>query len=171
MLVLRQQTPMPVIFCHSVDVALPRMLWSAWKPSDGPRALRRPLLDAERCMLTARRDELAPWLTSYHPSEGDDVALSLLDMFGSFPSMRQGAREAAARVNAARRLLVPYPAWAIVKASQGIQATGVFRGESYDRQWPPSDAELIAAVQHEMRLYVTQYRSAIALLEASHEPS
>jgi hypothetical protein len=170
MLVLRQQSPMPMILCHSVDVALPRNIWSPWKPSSGPRALRRPLTAEERDALTVRRDELAPWLTGYHPTELDALALSLMDMFGSFPSLRHGTGEAAGRVDAARRLLAPYPAWAIVKACQAIQSNGVFRDESFDRQWAPSDAELIAAVQHEMRLYISQYRSAIALLEADHEP-
>jgi hypothetical protein len=171
MVALRQRSPMSTIFCHSVDVELPRSVWSAWRPSCGPRLLRRSLTDEERNALVARRDELAPWLSGYHGSELDTVAVALLDMFGSFPSLRHGTGEAAARVAAATRLLIAYPAWAIVKACHGIQSNGVFRVESFDRQWAPSDAELIAAVQHEMRLYVTQYRSAIALLEASHEPS
>jgi hypothetical protein len=169
MLALRQQSQMPKILSRLADVEIPRSAWSAWKPADGQRGLRRPLTTDERQALESRRSELEPWVTGYHPSEGDDIALALLDMFGSFPSMRQSAGEAAARVDAARRLLVPYPAWAIVKACQAIQGYGVFRDGSFDRQWPPSDAELIDSVRQELKIYKSQYQSAIALLEATHE--
>jgi hypothetical protein len=158
---------MPKILSRAVDVEIPLTAWSAWKPTDGPRLLRRPLTPTERQALQSRRAELEPWMAGYHPSEADEVALALLDMFGSFPSMRGKAGEAAARGDAAMRLLREQPAWAIVKACREIQAKGVFREDRYERQWPPSDPELMEAVRHELRLYEVQYRSAIALLEAT----
>jgi hypothetical protein len=175
MLEVRSSRPMPAILSKAVDVELPRALWSAWKPScdEGSdafnRSIRRPLTDDERVALISRRDELEPWVCGYHESERDTVAIALLDMFGSFPSMRQTSIEAASRVDSASRLLRDFPAWAIKRACQKTQTNGTWRGGVFDRQWPPSDPELIAAVRDEVRLYADQHRSAVALLAAPVE--
>jgi len=175
MLEVRSSRPMPAILSKTVDVDLPRSLWCAWKPNaeEGAsvfeRHIRRPLMDSERRDLLARRDELEPWVCGYHESERDTVAIALLDMFGSFPSMRQTSIEAASRVDSASRLLKDFPAWAIKRACQKTQTNGTWRGGVFDRQWPPSDPELIAAVRDEVRLYADQHRSAVALLAAAVE--
>jgi hypothetical protein len=125
------------------------------------------LADDERQALIARRNELAPWVEGYHESELDEVALALTDMFASFRSMRQTGNETVAQVDATRRILTQFPCWAIEKACRSIQTNGVWRNEAFDRQWPPSDSEIVAAVRDESRLYADQHRSAVALLAAT----
>lgn len=102
----------------------------------------------------------------------DRVALALTDMFGGFPSMRQRDDSGmVAKVDSVRRLLSAFPAWAIEKACGRIRANGVCRDGKFDRQWPPSDAEIIDAVRSAVDLYADPLRSAIALLAAPVEES
>jgi hypothetical protein len=151
------------------DVEIPRSAWSAWHEAGKLRELRRPLTDGERQALTARRAELAPWVSGYHDSELDEVALALTYMFASFRSMRQTGPETVAQVDSSRRILAEFPCWAIEKACRSIQANGVWRDGAFDRQWPPSDAEIVATVRQETRLYGDTHRTMIALLEATVE--
>lgn len=160
---------LPKISNLLTDVEIPRSAWAAWIPSEGSRQLRRALTETERSALIARRDELAPAVLGFADFERNKVALALADMFGSFPSMRQSGSEVMARLDAAQRVLEPYPLWAIRRACLSIQSNGVWREEKFDRQWPPSDAEIVASVRAEMRLFVNQYHSAVALLAATVE--
>jgi hypothetical protein len=145
------------------------MVWSTWTEAGKSRQLRRPLLDAERNMLEARKAELEPWVAPFDRSADTKVALALSDMFGGFTSMRQSGEEAAARLDAAMRVLSDFPAWAIEKACRSIQANGVWRDGKFERQWPPSDAEIIKEVRDQVRLYMDVYRSAVSLLTAEVE--
>jgi hypothetical protein len=138
-------------------------------PEKGDRKLRRALTAEERGSLEARQAALEPWVVGYHESEVDEVALALTDMFGGFPSMRQNGEEAAARTDSIRRILTSFPEWAITKVCTSIQTNGVWRDGKFDRQWAPSDSEIVAAVRAEVRLYADQHRSAVALLSAEVE--
>jgi len=159
----------PKISNRLTDVEIPMAVWSAWRPANGERQIRRPLTDQERAALVARRDELAPAVAPYHPSELDHVALALLDMYGGFTSMRQGEEDAAARVASIGRLLADYPGWAIKKACIAIRTNGVWREGKFDRRWPPNDSEIIAEVRGHVRMYADQHRNAVALLSATVE--
>lgn len=162
---------LPKISNLLTDVEIPRNVWNAWTPALGERQLRRPLTEAERGALEMRRNELMPAVLGFAGFEKNRVALSLADMFGSFPSMRQSGDEVMARLDAAQRVLEPFPAWAIKKACLSIQSDGVWRDGKFDRQWPPSDAEIVASVRGEVRLYAAQHRSAVALLAATVQES
>lgn len=160
---------MPAISNRLTDIQIPANAWEAWIPDDGtPRRLRRALTADERQALERRRDELAPWVAGFEGrDEANQVALAVLDMLGSFRSMRQTDEAAVAQVDTIKRTLAPFPAWAIEKACRSIQMNGVWRNGAFDRQWPPNDSEIIDAVRDKLRLYGDQYRSAVALLEAS----
>jgi len=128
------------------------------------------LTPEERAALERRRDELAPWVAGYEGErERDCVALAVADMFGSFRSARHVNEDAVGVIDSACRLLRDFPLWAIRKACDSIQQNGVWRNGAFDRQWPPSDPELIAEVRDKLRLYGDQYRSAVELLAAEVE--
>jgi hypothetical protein len=132
--------------------------------------LRRHLTADERGALEKRRDEVAPALESYSDRDVDRITLAMTDMFGGFPSLRMRDDNAVVgRVDAVRRILREFPAWAIIKACNKIQMNGVWRDGAFDRQWPPSDPEIVAAVREESRIYGDSYNSAVALLAASVE--
>jgi len=114
--------------------------------------------------------ELAPAVQPFGNRDVNRVALALTDMFGGFPSMRQRDDAAVlARIDGARHVLSEFPAWAIEKACSYIQANGVWRDGAFDRQWPPSDAEIVQEVRQKLRLYSDQYQSAVNLLAATVE--
>lgn len=160
---------LPKILNRSTDVDVPLSAWSSWIPDVGPRCLRRALTDEERESLTRRMNELAPAVAPFGRTEAPHVALALTDMYGGYPSMRQSGGEAEARVTSLMRLLASFPAWAIQKACRDIQMNGVWRDGKFDRQWAPSDSEIIDAVQKETSLYTGVHRSAAALLSATVE--
>lgn len=88
-------------------------------------------------------------------------------MLGSFRSMAgQSDEQVAATIDSIRRLLEPFPYWAIEKACTSIQINGVMRDGRYDRKWPPNDSEIVAEVREKLRLYRDQFDSAEALLNA-----
>jgi hypothetical protein len=127
------------------------------------------LTPEETKQLMVRRDELAPMVAPFDRSEQAKVVLALSDMFGGFTSMRQGGDEAAARLGAVTRVLSEFPAWAIEKACRSIQANGVWRNGAFDRQWPPSDAEIAKEVRDQARLYADPHQSVTELLAAEVE--
>lgn len=159
----------PPVMNRMTDIEIPKA-WENWIPADGKRRLRRALTEPERFALMMRRDELAPWVAGYEgPNESEEVVLALADMFGAFRSMRQDGESMIGQVDATRRALAEFPLWAIQKACASIRLNGVLRDGSYDRQWPPNDADIVAEVRDKLRLYGDQYRSAVALLEAEVE--
>lgn len=161
---------MPPVSNRYTDVEIPLSTWSAWHEAGKPRELCRALTAAERSALEARLDELLSVVQPCGDRDVNRVALSLTDMFGGFPSLRHRDDEAViARIDGARRILMEFPVWAIEKACRKIQMNGVWRDGKFDRQWPPSDAEIAAAVRDEARLYADQHRQAIALLSATVE--
>jgi hypothetical protein len=151
------------------DVDIPNEVWSPWRESGKPRTLRRPLTNLERDALQIRVAQLSPMVEPFGKGELDLVALAIADMFGSFRSMRQTDGEVIATVDATARAVAEFPCWAIEKACRWIQSNGVWRDGKFDRQWPPSDAELIDEVRKQRRLYGDQYDSAVALLAAPVE--
>lgn len=162
--------PLPKISNPLTDIEIPKAVWSAWVPTAESRQLRRALMPAERSALEARRAELAPALEPFAGrTETNRVDLALVDMFGAFRSMRQTGADALAILEASRRSLTQFPCWAIEKACRSIQQNGVWRDGKFDRQWPPSDPEIIDAVRKEVRLYSDQHRNVVALLAATVE--
>lgn len=164
-----RSTNLPEVRDVRADIDIPNSAWCNWIPSDGPRQLRRPLTDEERGVLERRRDELAPAVAPYQEHDLDRVALALTDMFGGYTSMRQSDDEAVAKLDSVRRVLAPFPAWAIEKACNAIQTNGVWRDGKFDRRWPPNDSEIIAEVRDKLRLYGDQHQRAVALLAATVE--
>jgi hypothetical protein len=161
---------LPPVTNRLTDVEIPLRVWSSWKEDGKPRQLRRALTGDERDALEARSNELAPAMEPYSDRDVNRVALALTDMFGGFPSMR--TRDDAgvlARIDGVRRVLAEFPTWAIEKACGYIQANGVWRDGAFDRQWPPSDAEIVAVVRDKLRLYADQHKSAVELLAATVE--
>lgn len=158
---------LPAIVSLEADAAIPRRVWEGWIPQHGAQKLRRPLTDGERRALERRRDELAPAVMGYHPERDlDRVALALAEMFGGFTSMRQTDAEAAAKIDSVARFLAVFPAWAIEKACTDIRAKGVMRDGTYDRRWPPNDAEIEHAVRYYTAFYELRFESAVKLLTA-----
>jgi hypothetical protein len=161
---------MPPVRNRFTDVEIPQVVWSSWQEMGKRRQLRRALTAEERTALELRRDEIAPVLISCSDREMDRITLAISDMFGGFPSMHMRDDESVVgRVDAVRRLLARFPAWAIVKACTKIHMDGVWRNGAFDRQWPPSDAEIVDAVREAMRLYADTHRTMVALLEAEVE--
>jgi hypothetical protein len=161
--------PLPRISNPLADVGIPELVWSAFTPSHGPRMLRRPLTDAERNAVTARRDELAVALVPFSEPQMDIVLLALADMFGSFRSVRHTGAEALAVMESASRALTDFPCWAIQKVCRSIQQNGVWRDGKFDRQWGPNDSEIVDAVRKEIAFFQARHRSAAALLDAEVE--
>lgn len=162
-------TNLPAIRDGRADVEIPVSAWSNWTPEFGPKQLRRELTQEERGVLERRVNELAPALAPYPDADLDRVALALTDMFSGYTSMRQSDDEAVAKLDSARRVLTPFPAWAIEKACEKIHTNGVWRDGKFDRRWPPNDSEVIAAVRDEVAHYEIRHRSAIRLLSATVE--
>lgn len=165
---------LPPVLNRLTDVLIPNSAFASWIEAGKSRQLRRPLTDRERFDLERRRDELAPALAPFGADETDLVAVAILDMFGGFTSMRGGEDDAAARVDSMLRLLDDQPAWAIQKACMAIRRNGVWRrdrnGEfKFDRQWPPSESELVDAVRKEAALYRDTHDRCVALLTATVE--
>lgn len=168
---------MPPVANRLTDAVIPSHVFSSWIEAGKARQLRRPLTERERFDVERRRDEVEPAVRPFNRHEdGDRVALALVEMYGGFPSMRGGEDEAMGRVDAAMNILAEWPAWAIQKACMAIRRNGVWRkdrnGEfKFDRQWPPSEAELVDAVRTEARLYRDTYDRCVALLTATVEVS
>jgi hypothetical protein len=160
---------MPATVNRLTDVEIPNRVLSRWIETGKARKLRRPLTADERRALEVRRDEIAPYLAPYASHQTDAVVLELLEMYSGFTSMRGGEEDAAARVDAAARLLKEFPAWAILKACASIRRNGVWRDGTYDRRWPPSDPEIVGAVLDEMIYYRDVHARAEKILAATVE--
>lgn len=170
-LAIRRSSPMPAIRNRTTDIDLPRQLWEAWIEPGKPRLLRRPIRDDERSALEGRRDELAPWVCGYAAEERDQAAEAILMMFSGFRSMAgQSDEQAVATVAGVLQSLQPFPVWAIKRACEEIRSRGYTRkdGDRYvtERHWPPSDADLVEAVEAKVKLLRDQHDSAVALLKA-----
>lgn len=170
-----QASTMPALLDRKVDLELPRDLWDRWIEAGRPRTLRRPLRDDERALIEVRRCELEPWMLGYHPSELDDVVAALGNMYSGFPSMAgQSDVQAATRMDSIARRLTAYPLWAIATVCERIQTKGFVKrdGDRYvtERHWPPSDAEIIAEIEDEMKFYRLRYERVTALLTAQVTP-
>lgn len=160
---------MPPVVNRITDLVIPNAVFSSWTETGKARQIRRALTIDERHLLENRRDEVAPALMPFSDKAVDPVVEALLDMYGGYRNMRGGEDDAAARVDAAARLLAEFPAWAIQKACMAIRRNGVWREGKFDRVWPPNDAEIIAAVKDEMRLYQDTFDRCVALLTATVE--
>jgi hypothetical protein len=172
LMVRRSSLAMPALCDRRADLEIPRAAWDSWKETGKPRCLRRPLTAEERSVLERRRDEIAPWMQPYHRAELDQVAASLLKMFGAFPAFAGGSDVGlASKANGIAQDLAQCPAWAIVGACDKIRTRGYAKKTANgnfltERHWPPSDPEIAEAVEREAMVYRTNYDSAVALLTA-----
>lgn len=121
-------------------------------------------------MLEARRAEIALVLKPAPPQDRDRVMLAVLEMYRSFPSMRGDEMDAAANLDAMATVLEPFPAWAVERACLSIRSDGVMRNGRMDRQWPPSEGELVDVVKSNLALYEGTLRRVAGLLKAEVEP-
>lgn len=160
---------LPPVLNRIADIEIPKRVWSSWQEAGKPKMLRRALEPAEREVIERRVAELTPAVAGYGASDLDRVVVALGDMFGGFPSMRGNEEQAIARLDGARRMLAGFPAWAIEKGCRAIQRNGVWRDGKFDKQWPPSDAEIVAEAQSALRLYSDQHLRAVELLAAEFE--
>lgn len=161
--------PLPPVTNRRTDLEIPNSAFSSWIEAGKPRQLRRALTTEERTALERRRDEIGPALAPFADWQRDVVALAVLEMFNGFTSMRGTEEEAAARVDAALNLLADHPAWAIEKACMSIRRNGVWRDGKFDRRWPPSEPEMVAAVKEASKLYRDTFNRVEALLMAEVE--
>lgn len=146
-----------------------------WRGTDGSIEIARPLTDAERHELTKRANELEPALEPFDRARQDDldrVAAAAADMYGSFPSMRQEGADAVARVDSLMSALVRrlMPTWAIEQACRSIQDNGYERTDGKkkwtERQWAPSDSEVIRVAMKIVQGRATAKNNAVAILGA-----
>jgi hypothetical protein len=164
----RRTSPQRIV--ARTDIDIPRIVWSSWKEDGRPRELRRALNDSERRELEVRHDELAGALVAHTESDVNRIALAITDMYGSFPAMRARDDETViARIDSLRRLLAPYPCWAIEQACASIRAHGVYRDGRFDQQWPPSDAEIVHEIRQELAGVQDRLGNIAALLKAEVE--
>jgi hypothetical protein len=163
------RSTLPEIINRSTDVELPRSVWSSWIEEGKPRQLRRALTEPEVNALVARRNELEPAVAGYESRERDRVVLAIADMLGGFAS-RHGADEAVVgRLDSMMRLLASFPAWAIEKVCNDVHLNGYHRDGKIERVWPPSDAELVALIREEVKIFERHLQSANFLLAATVE--
>lgn len=158
------------MYVRDVDFAIPRQAWCAWKNDGEDRKLRRALTAQERGMLEARAAQIEPVLAPYRPEETDDVALALSDMLGGMKGERQSAADVVAKIDSLRRLLQPFPAWAIAATCRRIRTEGYDvrdrDGTRREKHWSPADGELVDEVKKTVRMYAEALASARALLDA-----
>lgn len=129
--------------------------------------VRRPLTSDERSLLQSRAAELEDCLRPRGAGENDRVALALAEMIGSFPSQQRiSEEEAMGKIQTMLEVLAEYPAWSVELACSIIHRQGVLRKGVRDRQWPPSDAEVIDEIEREIKMRKTMLAQAVAILEA-----
>lgn len=163
---------LPEAYVREIDHEIPRRLWCGFSVAGKPREIRRPLTPDERRVLTLRAAALEPVLAPYVPEEIDDVVVALADMLGGFAGARQSGAEAVGKIDSLRRLLAPFPAWAIRLACQRLRSEGydVPTGDGgirRERHWPPADAELVDAVRRTVQTRSNALESARMLLTAT----
>lgn len=166
---------LPAPYERAVDMELPRKLWCGWRIDGEPRAVRRPLTEAERGSLERRAARLEPALAPYlRPNQDDEIALAITEMLSGFRGARETAADAVGRIAALMDLLSPFPAWAIQRACSWIHSHGYEvedrDGKRVERHWPPADAEIAAEVERAVKMRREALASARALLEAPVAP-
>ena len=157
---------LPVKFDQETDFEIPRRVFSAFKPTVGPRELRRELRPDEREVLIARAAALEVALRPFDPdNERAVVTSSISAMLGGFRSMRQQGEDAASVVAVTRAVLRDFPAWAISQACMKIA-----RHETkIDPRFAPNDSEIIDVVRSIVASYQENLEQARALLAAPVE--
>jgi hypothetical protein len=157
-------TRAPAYFNRQTDVDL-QQIYSAWKPDNGPREIRRPLTSDERRDLTARADELRMALQPYLDRERNEVEASIAAMLGGFRSMRQEGDAAEGIVVVLAGVLRRFPAWAIAKACMKIARNDA----GLDRRFAPNDTEIHEVVDAIVREHRQTLERVEGLLTAAVE--
>jgi hypothetical protein len=170
----RAQQPMPAFFSREADLRIPNELWAP-KETGRPRCLRRKLMATELAAIEARRAELEPWVAPFFGGEEQDrVSDAIMGMYDAFPHMASKSEESAIlRTEQLLKHLADFPAWAIEKCLNRIAVRGYTRkeGDKYvqERHWAPSDPEIVAIVEDEIKGFVRAHASAVAILGAEVE--
>lgn len=157
----------PALIDHAADYDIPR-LWCRFDVYRKPLAIFRALTEGERRMLARRRDELAPGCEPFTPSEQDRAIAAMGAMLNGFRSMRRDDDDvAAASLHGLRRVLAPYPLWAIEQGCLAIQGGDAWLdGEKLSRKYPPNDAEIRSVIAEIVRPYSDKRDAAVLLLAA-----
>jgi hypothetical protein len=153
---------LPILLDRECDITMPRQLFAAWVPKNGPRAIVRALSADERAKIQARITALEEALKPFMGNDDSTVRASISGLFSGYRSMRQQDEEAEAVVNVTMAVLREFPAWAIAQAFRKIVC-----GETkLDRRFPPNDTDIFDVVAGVVRPYRENLRQGKALLYA-----
>jgi hypothetical protein len=149
----------PPLLDHDCDIDLPRKLFSAWIPDNGPREIRRALTAEERSRLELRAAAVRDGLQPYFAEEEHAVDAEIAAMLNGFRLMaRQQDDDVTATVEIIRCVLQPFPLWAIAKACMTISQAQA----GLDPRYPPNDSQIYVVVER----VVTSYRKTLDTVEA-----
>lgn len=155
----------PALIDAIADRDIPQRVYSAWKPSEGLRPVRRPLTVAERTRCEARKVELECALMPLANGRRAEARASIVGMFISFPAMREKGDAFHAVADMAVHAVSEYPAWAVARACDRI-----VKGEAdLDHYWPPSAAQIRDVVKRIISPFVARLEDVRALLDAPVE--
>jgi hypothetical protein len=148
---------------------IPRRLFVAWIPDDGPREIRRVLTADERWLLEARATALQDALRPFSENERNMVRLTVSTLLGGYRAMRHHGEDVEGAVEVTLAVLRNFPAWAITRGCAKIARDGIVRDGVSERRWAPNDAEISGIVGGIVREYQGHMRQAFALLTAPVE--
>lgn len=164
-LVRRDASNLPKKLDPECDAEIPRRVFSAWKPVNGPRAIVRALTANERSKLEARWLALREALMPFGDDQEASVNAEIAAAFGGFRAMRQQDEDVEAVIRVVRAVLREFPLWAIAKGCMLI-AQG---RAGLDRRYPPNDAQIHEVVTGVVRDYRRSLATAESLLNAPNE--
>ena len=153
----------PALVDREAGAVPQRVGFFKWHPDHGQQALARALTETERGILERRRQEITLAFTTF-PEHDPNVAAELMDMFASFPQMRQRGPAAIALVKGVMDFLrLPpneFPAWAVIKAAQAIH-----NGDAgVSKEFPPSDATVKEVVRKQMEWWNKERDQIVTIL-------
>jgi hypothetical protein len=166
----RKTDSAPALVDWPADYEIPRRLWSPWKPENGKRSVVRAMGADERAIIERRAAQLGASCGAFSPHEEDRAIAAISSMLGGFRSLRQDEAEAAAILDGLRRVLAPFPLWAIERGCLLIQSgEAIIDGKRQDRRFPPNDSEIAGVITEIVRPYRRALESAQAFLSAPIE--
>jgi hypothetical protein len=160
----------PALVDRDADYNIPR-LWCARDVYGKPTAIFRALTDGERSVVCRRRDELSFGCAPFAPGEEDRAIAAMAAMLNGFRSMaRHDDDVAVAGLDGLRRVLAPFPLWAIEQGCLAIQGgTATLDGEKLSKKYPPNDSEIRGVIAEIVKPYAEKRDAAMALLAAPVE--
>lgn len=143
-------------------------LWAPWKEEGKPREIVRALTDEEQSVLRHRWAELELGCAPFTPVEEDRSIGAMAAMLNGFRSMRRDDDDVAvAGLDGLRRVLAPFPLWAIEKGCLAIQGgEASLNGKALSLAYPPNDAEIRGVIAEIVKPYLQLRDGTVALLAA-----